>query len=209
MHRGGDVSDRLRERLNAILPKITSDAFLKGHGIGNEIAFHIFDYPPADELIVRDHVRFLIAQIPKLRPGLRTAHVNLFDFVIEYLRERNLLDKAIEIQRTKGDEALLKALKGPLHEEKVANRFKEIVRPEENDLVFVAGVGSVYPMLRTHTLLNNLHSRMGATPLVLFYPGKYDNMTLRLFGKTSLGNIADDGKKKKTVPYYRAFRLIN
>ena len=26
-------------------------------------------------------------------------------------------------------------------------------------------------MLRTHTLLNNLHTVMGQTPLVMFYPG--------------------------------------
>jgi hypothetical protein len=33
-------------------------------------------------------------------------------------------------------------------------------------------------------------------------------MTLRLFGKSSLGNVADDGRKK-SAPYYRAFRLID
>jgi hypothetical protein len=202
------MTDRLTERLNAILPKITSEAFLKGHGLGNEIAFHIFDYPPEEELIVREHVKFLITQIPKHKPGLRVAHVNLFDFVIVVLRERNLLEKAIQIQKEKGDEALHKALKGPLKEEKIADRFAQLVEPEERDLVLVSGVGSVYPMLRTHTLLNNLHSRMGQTPLVLFYPGRYDKMTLRLFGKSSLGDIADDGRKK-TVPYYRAFRLID
>jgi len=202
------MSDRLTERLNRILPKITSEAFLRGHGIGNELAFHIFDYPPEDELTVRDHVKFLLAQLPKHKPDLRVVHVNLFDFVIEHLRERNLLEKAIQIQKEKGNEALLKALKGPLQEEKIADRFAQIARPEEHDLVLVSGVGSVYPMVRTHTLLNNLHSRMGQTPLVLFYPGTYDKMTLRLFGKTSLGIVTDDGRKK-SVPYYRAFRLID
>lgn len=202
------MTDRLTARLNAILPKITSDPFLKGHGLGNEIAFHIFDYPPEAELIVRDHVRFLLAQIPKHKPGLRVVHVNLFDFVIDILRERQLLEKAIQIQREKGDDTLLTALKGPLHEEKLADRFARIVEPESNDLVLVSGVGSVYPMVRTHTLLNNLHSRMGPTPLVLFYPGRYDKMTLRLFGKTTLADVAEEGRRK-TTPYYRAFRLID
>ena len=202
------MTDLLTARLNAILPKITSETFLKGHGLGNEIAFHIFDYPPEDELTVRRHIRFLIAKIPKHKPGLRLVHVNLFDFVIEILRERQLLQKAIDIQREKGNEALLKALKGALHEEKLADRFARIVEPENNDLVLVSGVGSVYPMVRTHTLLNNLHSRMGQTPLVLFYPGRYDQMTLRLFGKTTLADVAEEGRRK-TTPYYRAFRLID
>ena len=63
-------------------------------------------------------------------------------------------------------------------------------------------------MLRSHTLLNNLHAIMGQTPLVMFYPGKYDKMTLRLFGKTVLAGVTnEDGKK--AAPYYRAFRLID
>ena len=66
----------------------------------------------------------------------------------------------------------------------------------QHDLVLASGVGSVWPILRSHNLLNNLHSRMGKTPLVLFYPGKYDGKTLKLFGKV------------KSSPYYRAFQLI-
>ena len=47
------MSDPLHERLNKILPRVISDAFLSGSGLGNEIAFYIFDYPPEDELRVR------------------------------------------------------------------------------------------------------------------------------------------------------------
>lgn len=202
------MSDHLTDRLNQILPKITADDFLTGSGIGNEIAFYIFDYPPEDELRVRDHIRFLLDHIPKQRPGLKVVHVNLFDFLIDYLKERNLLEKSFELQREKGNNALLKALKGVLHEEKVARRFGEVARPQEHDLVLISGVGSVYPLLRSHTLLNNLHSIMGQTPLVMFYPGKYDKLTLRLFGKTGLASGTPDERKRK-ANYYRAFRLID
>jgi hypothetical protein len=41
------MSDSLNERLNKILPRVISDDFLAGSGIGNEIAFYIFDYPPS------------------------------------------------------------------------------------------------------------------------------------------------------------------
>jgi hypothetical protein len=63
--------------------------------------------------------------------------------------------------------------------------------------VLVSGVGSVWPLLRSHSLLNNLHSRMGKTPLVMFCPGQYHGKFLRLFGKI------------KPSPYYRAFQLIS
>lgn len=190
------MSETLNERLNKILPRITSDDFLSGSGIGNEIAFYIFDYPPEDELQVRDFLHTLLEHIPKQRPDLRVKHVNLFDFVLDYLRSRNLLDKAIQMQREKGDEALQKALSGPLHESKLGSLFAEAAQPDQHDLVVVSGVGSVWPLLRSHTLLNNLHAVMGQTPLVMFYPGRYDGQSLRLFGKLQNNN------------YYRAFKLV-
>ena len=118
------MSDALNERLNKILPRIISDEFLSGSGIGNEIAFYIFDYPPEDELRVRDYLRTLLDHIPKQKHGLRVKHIDLFDFVIDYLKSRNLLDKALQMQREKGDEALKKALAGPLHETKLSSRLR-------------------------------------------------------------------------------------
>lgn len=185
------------KRLNKILDRITSDDFLHGKGLGNEIPFYAFDYPPERELEVREHIAFLVAQIPKHRPGLRFIHVNLFDLIIRHLKDRGFYDKALDLQKKKGDEALLKALAAPLDAGKLAMVFTDEVKPEEQDLVLVSGIGSAYPLLRTHNLLNNLHHRMGSTPLVLFYPGVYDGQSLRLFGML------------QDKPYYRAFRLVD
>ena len=190
------MNDVLTERLNEILPKLISNGFLSGSGIGKEIPFYIFEYPPEEELRIRDHVRFLLEHIPKQRPELRVRHVNLFDLLIDYLKERKLLDRSFEMQREKGDEALLKALRAPLHEDKLAQVFARVAQPEQHDLVLVSGVGSVWPLLRSHSLLNNLHPVMGKTPLVMFYPGRYDGQSLRLFGKLRSNN------------YYRAFKLV-
>jgi len=191
------MNDYLTERLNKILPRIISDDFLKGRGIGNEIAFYIFDYPPEDELRVREHIHFLLDHIPKQRPELRVKHINLFDFILDYLKRRNLLDKALEMQREKGNDTLKKALEGPLDPDKLPAIFTEVAQPYQNDLVLLSGVGSAFPLLRSHTLLNNLHPIMGNTPLVMFYPGRYDGQSLRLFGKLKSNN------------YYRAFKLIS
>jgi hypothetical protein len=119
------MSESLNERLNKILPRVISDGFLSGSGIGNEVAFYVFDYPPEDELKVRDYLRTLVEHIPKQKHGLRVKHLNLFDLVLEYLRGRHLLDKAIQVQREKGDEALKRALAGPLHETKMSSVFAE------------------------------------------------------------------------------------
>ena len=191
------MSSDFDQRLNQILGRITADDFLHGRGLGNEIPFYAFDYPPEQELAVREQIVFLLAQIPKQRPELRIAHVNLFSLIIETLKARGFYDKALAKQRQQGDQALLKALAAPLDAGKLAAALVEQTEPASKDLVLVSGIGSAYPLLRTHNLLNNLHAVMGSTPLVLFYPGRYDGQSLRLFG------ILQD------KPYYRAFRLVD
>ena len=190
------MTDRLTERLNEILPKLVSDEFLSGRGIGNEIGFYIFDYPPEEELRIREHIEFLVKHLPRHRIGMRIKHINLFDFVIDHLKARNLLEKSFELQRKKGDKFLLNQLEKILHPSKIAPLFAEKAAPGKHDLVLVSGIGGVYPMFRAHSLLNNLHTVMGKTPLVLFYPGRYDGQSLRLFGKLKNDN------------YYRAFQLV-
>ena len=187
----------LEERLNQIIPRITSRDFLDSKGLGNEIGFWIFDYPPERELEVRDFLNnTILPALPKLAPSIRAQTVNLLTLVSGLLKERNLLDKATQMQQSKGDDSALAALRSVLKEDKLAQKISEQFDVANLDLLMVTGVGAVYPMLRTHTLLSALHPIMGKTPLLMFFPGKYDGHSLRLFNI-----LAEDH-------YYRAFRLI-
>ena len=160
------MSDSLNERLNKILPRVISDEFLSGSGIGNEIAFHIFDYPPEEEVRVRDFLRTLLDHIPKQKHGLRVKHVNLFDFVLDYLTGRKLLDKVIQTQRDKGDETVKRWLLGPLNVERadplLPGRSARPARPDDR-----VRCGERVPPAQDHTLLTNFQNVMGQTPLVV------------------------------------------
>lgn len=192
------MSQDLNERLNQILAKLTSKDLLTNQGLGNEIGFWIFDYPPEDEMTVRGFLQdVILPALDKHQPPLKVASVNLFDLVIGLLEERKLLDKAIEMQRTQGDAKTLESLRRVLKEDKLAERLVAQHNIAELDLLILWNVGAVYPMLRTHTLLSALHAHMKDTPLVMFYPGKYDGYSLRLFSR-----LKDDH-------YYRAFRLVS
>ena len=187
----------LVERLNQILPRITSRDFLDSKGLGNEIGFWIFDYPPEREMEVRDFLSSTVfPALSKPNANVRFDVINLLDTVVELLQERNLLDKAIALQQSKGDEGVLPALRSVLKEDKLAQKIASKLDISSLDLLVLTGVGAVYPMLRTHTLLSALHPIMGKTPLLMFFPGKYDGHSLRLF------NVLGEDH------YYRAFRLV-
>lgn len=187
----------LEERLNQILPRITSRDFLESKGLGNEIGFWIFDYPPERELEVRDFLSgTVLPALLKTMPTIQTATVDLLQLVTGLLEDRKLLDKTLEMQKNKGDDSTLAALRSVLKEDKLAQKIANQFHIDTLDLLILTGVGSVYPMLRTHTLLSALHPIMGNTPLLMFFPGRYDGHSLRLFN-----TLAEDH-------YYRAFRLV-
>ena len=197
------MTSKLNDRLNQILPRITSEAFLSSEGIGNEIACYIFDYPAAEELEVRKHIDWMVDRMAKHHSHLTVLHLNLFDLIVEYLTQRGLFDKALAMQSTKGSSAVLRALQGPLAAEKVRDFIAEKYTPSDYSLVLLSGVGSAWPMMRAHSLLNCLHTVMELTPLVLFYPGTFDGTTLRLFG-----HIESSTPNPSKKPYYRAFTLV-
>lgn len=192
----------LQERLNRILPRITSEDFLRNKGLGNEIGFHIFDYPAAHEDLVRDFVCTAIEPaLAKPPHSLRCHNINLFELVLDLLHERKLYDKVLEMQRNKGNNAALPGLRSVLKEDKLARYLADRIDIKSLDLLLLTGVGAAYPMVRVHTLLNGLHAVMQDTPLVVFYPGRYDGTALRLFGQSSERNDVN-------APYYRAFQLL-
>ena len=197
------MTSSLTGRLNEILPKITSERFLSSEGIGNEIACYLFDYPASDELEVRDHIEWMMGRLESHHKNLKVLHLNLLDVVVNYLKHRGLFDKALEMQVKKGDKELVRALKGPLSAEKIRDFIAAEHNLDKYDLVLMSGIGSVWPMLRAHSLLNCLHKVMGHTPLVMFYPGSFDGTTLRLFDRITSSGTKPGGKK-----YYRAFILV-
>lgn len=192
------MTTRFEERLNQILPRLVSPDVLSNQGAGGEIGFWIFDYPPEEEMAMRAWLADVIE--PGLRkqvPAVRFQTVDLFQLVVDLLDERKLFDKACEMQANKGDAAVLASLRSVLKEDRLAARMTEKLDVTQLDLLIVKGVGAVYPLLRTHTLLSALHPHMRDTPLLMLYPGTYNGQSLSLFN-----TLSDDN-------YYRAFRLVS
>ncbi len=190
------MKQQLQERLNKIPEKILGEDFLKARGLGGDLNFWIFDYDPAEELQVREYLSFFMDFIGRKHTNLKVAHINLLQVLRDYLDERKFTDKAAQLQIKSGDEALLKALSGPLHMDKFAPYMMQHANVTAQEILIISGIGSVWPVMRAHALLNQMHAVMGDKPLVLFYPGVYSGQTLTLFNKVP------------SNAYYRAFRLV-
>jgi hypothetical protein len=76
----------------------------------------------------------------------------------------------------------------------------EKMRQQEFDVLFITGVGEVFPYIRSHTVLNNLQSTAKERPTVLFFPGEYIHSLEHGASLDLFGRLHDD-------KYYRAFNI--
>lgn len=185
----------INSRLEKIADKIKEDKFIKGRGLGNEISFYIFDYDPKHELVVRDHVKTLKRMFRREMYNRRIIEFDLYKMLLEIAKEKRIYDSIFDMEKNQGSEELFKALTAFAKPEVFLDRIQRDIG--DHNVVFITGIGKIYPFVRSHTILNNLQEKIDKIPVILFYPGEYDGQSLRLFGK-----FKDDN-------YYRAFQLID
>ena len=188
----------LEERLDKAEAMIKKPSFRKNKGLGNEVGYYVFDYPPEQELLVRERVEYIRKKNEQSDDEYRIVVFDLYEIIIEILKEKGYLEKCYEFEKKRGFDRITKAVGNMLRitakDSLIVNYIRE--RPPEKAIVFLVGIGKCYPILRSHTVLNNLHQVIDNVPVVMFYPGKYDGQELILFGE-----IKDDN-------YYRAFKLV-
>lgn len=187
------------ERLDAIIPKVTDPSFMESKGLGKEVGYHIFDYDPTDEMIVRKRIPNIIKSIQDVDPSLSIVECNLFHLVLDILEKKGYLHKNFTMEQKRNSQFVLNATRKSLRLTTDSDLIvQQIQKQAENkSIVFITGVGEVFPIVRSHVVLNNLHKAVGNKPVIMFYPGIYSGQDLKLFGEFPDTN------------YYRAFRLID
>ena len=189
----------LEERLDQAEAMIQTTSFRENKGLGNEVGYYIFDYPPEQELYIRNWVEYIRQKNESSGDDYRIIVFDLYDIVIDILIQKGYLEKCYQFEKTRGFERVSKSISNMLKITSsnglIVNYIKDHIT--EKSVVFITGIGKCYPILRSHTVLNNLHQVIDQVPVVLFYPGKYDGQELVLFGE-----IKDDN-------YYRAFKLVD
>ena len=187
------------KKLDKIWDRISDEDFLANRGVANEVRYYVFDYEACDELIMREKIKALIKQNNPEADGFTILEFDLYEMVIEILEEKGYLDKCIKFEDTKGMEyvytAVSKMLRLTNDDNLIVNKIVE--QTPEHSVVFLTGVGKVFPFVRSHNVLNNLHQVLDKVPVIMFYPGQWNGQSLSLFGTIHDGN------------YYRAFPLID
>ena len=188
----------LNERLFELEDRMISVDALTRYGTANDLKFYIFDYSPKDELIIRKEVKKLIEYNEKI------VEFDLYEMMMQIIEEEGYMEDVIRMEPEYDKALLLSEVFQPLlsleeNNNKLLKMFKDKALDDGQSIVLISGVGKAYPIIRSHTILNNLQSIFRKNPVVMMYPGRYEiknSMTLKLFER-----LDDDN-------YYRAFPLV-
>ena len=191
----------IQERFQHLLTLISSDRFLKLQGLGNEVPFFICPFKPQEAVEMGRMQKQLINRLAQ--GGVRILEINLYDTSIELLRRRGIWEQILEMEKTVAKDEIKELLQGVLDPERhlvpeIANRMQQA----EFDVMFITGVGEVFPYIRSHNVLSNLQSTAKEKPTVMFFPGAYTHSIESGASLDLFGRLHDD-------KYYRAFNIFH
>mgnify|MGYP002518824836 CR=1 FL=1 len=198
-----------------------SRSFRQGSGLAGEQAFYIYDYPPVQELDVAERIPVLVSQLQTMTPKAaddfapKVLVIDLYDIAIEALKQRKVLQRVLDYEAKRHrvvssnarEDKYLSLLNNMLGADTtqvpdiITQRYEEARSQGNADILFLTGVGKVYPYIRAHVLLNKLQGRIDDCPMVLFYPGSYASRSISGSTMTLFGCLPEDN-------YYRARDLM-
>ncbi|CAB3821556.1 hypothetical protein LMG26854_01493 [Achromobacter aegrifaciens] len=206
----------LAKRFDHLREVIASPRFLQMRGLNNDLPFYICEFKASEAFEIQRMRRQLVNTLAGLQVeclqgrGVKVLEINLYDLTIDMLKARegssegsNLWDEILAAEPEVEKEALQELLQNVLDiKGHLIPEIGERLAQSDYDVLFLSGVGEVFPYIRSHNVLNNLQSTAKDKPTVMFFPGEYrhsleQGASLELFG------LLHDDK------YYRAFNIFD
>lgn len=191
----------VQDRFQHLFDVISGQRFLNKQGLGNEVPFFICPYKPEESIEMEKIQRQLNNRLE--HEGVNVLNINLYDLSIDILKEREIWDQVIEMEATISKDQLKELLQGVLDPESyLVPAIATKLANTEFDVLFISGVGEVFPYIRSHNVLNNLQSTAKEKPTLMFFPGAYTHSLESGASLDLFGRLHDD-------KYYRAFNIFH
>ena len=189
----------LNQRLTEFRKQMSSVSNLNKNHTAGDMKFFIFDYDPKDEIRIRDEVAKAI------KSNSEIIHFDLYEMMINVINDSGYFDTILNMEKEYDKSLLLREVFHPMlafeddTSKPIIEKFNSTAVDDGRHIILITGVGKSYPIIRSHTILNNLQSIFKMNPVVMMYPGRFSVRKghLKLFDR-----LDDDN-------YYRAFPIID
>ena len=205
----------LASRFEHLVKVISGERFLQMKGLNNDLPFYICEFKAAEAIEMERLRRQLINTLESTSVdclggrGVKVLDINLYDLCIQLLQAREgstegsrLWDEVLAVEHDVEKDGLLELLQNVLGiEEYLIPAIGERIQQSEFDVLFLSGIGEVFPYIRSHNVLNNLQSVVVGKPMLMFFPGRYEQSDTLGSSLVLFGRLKDD-------QYYRAKNIL-
>jgi hypothetical protein len=183
-----------------LITVLSSKRFLQMEGLGNEVPFFIYPYAPEEALEVANSKRRIKNRLGNI--GIRICELNLYDVSVEILKERGVWERVLASESDQDKDEFRELLQGMLDPQlHIAPAIHRKLEDGDFDILFLTGIGEVFPYIRSHNVLNNLQSVVTGKPMLMFFPGRYEQSDTLGSSLVLFGRLKDD-------QYYRAKNIL-
>ncbi len=194
------MPDELTHQEEHLFAVLSGERFLRMEGLSNEVPFFIYPYEPEHALSVAKAKKRIKNRLASR--GVEVREINLYDLSVEILKRRGDWEEILEVEsgldKTEFAEMLQSMLNPQQH---LAPAIREQLSDGEFNVVFLTGIGEVFPYIRSHNVLNNLQSIVVGKPMLMFFPGHYEQSDSLGSSLVLFGRLKDD-------QYYRAKNIL-
>jgi len=184
-----------------LLAVLKGERFLRMEGLSNEVPFFIYPYKPEDALEVAQAKKRIKNRLAT-EDGIRVREVNLYDLSVEILKERGVWERVLSVEPDQDKDDFRELLQGMLDPQlHLGPAIKAKIVDGDFDILFLTGIGEVFPYIRSHNVLNNLQSVVTGKPMLMFFPGSYEQSETLGSSLVLFGKLKDD-------QYYRAKNIL-
>jgi hypothetical protein len=170
--------------------------FRNMEGLSGEVPFFIYPHEATDALEVAQSKKRIKTKLAQR--GIDVVEVNLYDLAVEILKERGVWDDLIEMEPGTPKEDFREGLRSMLDaNDDLAPAIQARLAVQPFDIFFLTGIGEVFPYIRSHNVLNNIQTIASGRPMLMFFPGRYEQSQTLGSSLVLFGVLKDD-------QYYRA-----
>ena len=190
--------DTIKEKFAKLKEKMHNDDFQMNAGLSNEVGYYVFSYDAKQELVVRKYISEFEKDMTLATSGFKIQEFNIFDILLDVIDQFGYRDAFIEMEKDEGIDEVSLQVNNILEMYENNNVIVQYVNnrlTDDKTIIFLTGIGQVFPLLRAHTVLNTMSQVIDRFPVIMFYPGEYDGLGLKAFGEVTDNN------------YYRAFPI--
>ncbi|CUR58081.1 conserved hypothetical protein [metagenome] len=191
----------LTKQEDHLLAVLSGKRFLQMEGLSNEVPFFIYPYAPEASLAVAQAKKRIKTKL-STQHGITVREINLYDLSVEILKERGVWERVLELETEQDKDDFRELLQGMLDPQlHIAPAIRSKIEDGAFDIFFLTGIGEVFPYIRSHNVLNNLQSVVTGKPMLMFFPGRYEQSDTLGSSLVLFGRLKDD-------QYYRAKNIL-